>query len=274
MSRRVCLVKFGGGLITDKLRTETARHEVIEDLARAFAEARLESGTAWVLGHGSGSFGHQAARGSILAESSSASPRSCRDEEDRLAVARTADAAARLHRLVVDSLLRASVPCFSWLVSSVVSGASRESTCEGRTVRRLLDEGLVPVTMGDVVVGGPDGTEIWSTERVLSWVARELVASGWRVERVLWFGNTNGILDADGRVIDQIDAANLEQARALTSGSDGVDVTGGMRLRLDTCAELAAHGVESWVLDGRDMEVVVGAFRGERCGGTRFSTTS
>lgn len=274
MNRRVSLVKFGGGLITDKSVVETPRRDVIANLAHAFAEARATSDCSWVLGHGSGSFGHQAASGSILAKPAHSPPRACESAADRLAVSRTADAAARLHRIVVDALLASSVPCFSWLVSSVASGSSgRPANC-ARGLIRLLVEGLVPVTMGDVVVGGPGGTEIWSTERVLSLVAKELAATGWKVDRVLWFGNTDGILDARGVVIDEIDSNDLEGVRSVATGSAGVDVTGGMRLRLDTCAALAASGVESWVLDGRRLDVVAAAFAGTRLGGTRFAGAS
>lgn len=270
MSRRVCLAKFGGGLITDKSQREAPRTEVIESLAAAFAGARATSDGAWVLGHGSGSFGHQAAQGSILARESGSEPRECSNDEDRLAVARTADAAARLHRIVLDALLAVEVPCFSWLVSSVASGTSAEEPIDARGLRRLLEEGLVPMTMGDVVVGGPDGTEIWPTERVLRLVVEDLSSHGWIVERVLWFGNTNGILGGNGEPLDEIRLEDLEEVRDLVGGSDGVDVTGGMRLRLETCAGLAELGVESWVLDGRDEQAVAAAFGGVRRLGTRF----
>ena len=274
MSRRVCLAKFGGGLITDKTRPEVSRPEVIGTLAAAFAEARATSDCSWVLGHGSGSFGHQAARGSILAGSTDSSVRACSTDADRMAVARTADAAARLHRILFEALVEASVPCFSWLVSSVATGLSEPSSIGGAGVRRLLEEGLVPLTMGDVVVGGPGGTEIWSTERVLSLLVADLIRHEWRVERVLWFGNTDGILDSEGATLDQVGAEDLERVRRLAGDSDGVDVTGGMRLRLETCAALAERGVESWILDGRDEQVVRAGFRGIRLRGTRFAGAS
>lgn len=275
MTRSVCLVKFGGGLVTDKSEPEAPRRDRIDALARSLAEARRTSEVSFVLGHGSGSFGHQAARESILAEPKHGDRRGPLDHRDRLAVARTADAAARLHRIVIESLLASGIPAFSWLVSSVLSDSdARPAPGAAQGIRALLDEGLVPVTMGDVVVGGPDGTEIWPTERVLRFVADDLHCSAWTVQRALWFGNTDGILDPDGQVVDEVDEVNFDQIRQHTTGSAGVDVTGGMRLRFDTCADLARSGVESWVLDGRDPAVVAAALRGERVGGTRFVETS
>ena len=271
MNRRIGLVKFGGGLITDKSAIETPRLELIRDLACVFAENREAGDCSWILSHGSGSFGHQAAQGSVLADTVPSSARGVAlDAGDRLAVARTADAAARLHRLVLAALLEFDVPCFSWLASSVASGLEQPDEVSLDALRGLLAEGMVPVTMGDVVVAGLGGTRIWSTEKILSTIAQGLGSDGWRVERALWFGNTDGILGADGAVIDRIAPGDLEDVRRLVSGSEGVDVTGGMRLRLETCAALGALGVESWVLDGRDLEVVAAAFRGSRLGGTRF----
>src|SRR5947199_245906 len=61
------LLKLGGSLITEKARPETPRLEVIARLAGEIARASRETHCRLIVGHGSGSFGHVAARESGIA---------------------------------------------------------------------------------------------------------------------------------------------------------------------------------------------------------------
>jgi isopentenyl phosphate kinase (EC 2.7.4.-) len=55
-------LKLGGSLITDKTRENAPRLDVIRRLAREISGALATAPPKLVLGHGSGSFGHAAAR--------------------------------------------------------------------------------------------------------------------------------------------------------------------------------------------------------------------
>src|SRR5688572_23362278 len=100
-------VKLGGSLLTDKRGREEPRHEVIRRLAQEIQRARLERpDLRLVLGHGSGSFGHHFAA-THGTRDGVAGP------EQWMGFARTADAAARLNRIVVAELLAAGVPAWS-----------------------------------------------------------------------------------------------------------------------------------------------------------------
>jgi isopentenyl phosphate kinase len=61
--RTTIFLKLGGSLITDKTRVEHARKPIIRRLAREIKAAReARPDLQIVLGHGSGSFGHVAAK--------------------------------------------------------------------------------------------------------------------------------------------------------------------------------------------------------------------
>ncbi len=60
--RDVTLVKLGGSLLTEKARPETARPAVIARLAAEIAAAAPRLAEPLIIAHGSGSFGHVAAR--------------------------------------------------------------------------------------------------------------------------------------------------------------------------------------------------------------------
>ena len=62
MSELVFL-KLGGSLITNKARRDTAQHAIINRLSVEIASARSYNPNLQILlGHGSGSFGHMAAK--------------------------------------------------------------------------------------------------------------------------------------------------------------------------------------------------------------------
>jgi isopentenyl phosphate kinase len=264
------LIKLGGSLITDKRRRESVRSEVLERVAAELAEARRRwADGGLVLGHGSGSFGHFAAAGTPLAAPPAA--RAADPGGLRRAAARTQDAAARLHRAVVAALLGAglepySLPPSGWLTT----GGGEISGVHLEPLDGALRLGMLPVVYGDVATDREVGMSIVSTEGVLLAVARELAALGRRPQRAVWLGETDGVLDATGTRIGRVDGRTLESARRSTGGSAGVDVTGGMRLRLETAWELALAGVPSWIGDGRRPGVLTAALRGAAPGGTRI----
>ncbi len=259
----VVLVKLGGSLITDKHRPETARRQVIERLARELAKARVEAVQAIVLGHGSGSFGHTAAAEHRLT-SGLTTPRQL------AGVSATQAAAARLHRLVLEALAAAGATPFSLAPSSyLVTHHGRPNNLAVDPLAGALAAGLLPVTYGDVVMDSGQGVAIASTETVLTAVARRLAQRGYRLVRALWAGETAGLLDARGQTVPSLDAAALARAIREASGAAGLDVTGGIRHRLEATRVLARLGVPSLLFDGRVPGALTRALAGEEVEGTR-----
>ena len=258
----ISLIKLGGSLITDKREPRTARREVISRVAAEVRDLRRESPSRWIVGHGSGSFGHvEAARHRV------------QDGFDSVAqlpgIAATAQAAAELHRLLVAALLEAGAAPFSYAPSSAVVAENRVPvTIAVEPLLRSLELGLLPVVYGDVVMDRTQGCAICSTESVFVALVRELRRDGRNVDAVYWFGETDGVLDRQGEVISSIRADSAEQAIEAARGAVGTDVTGGMHHRLTTALDLARLGVRSWIGSGLESGSVVRAARGECDSGT------
>ena len=264
------LLKLGGSLITDKARPERARVEVIRRLAsevvRALAGPDAPLGRRLVLGHGSGSFGHQAAARHRLPEGlPPASP---------AGVSRVQERAAALHRHVLDALLAEGASPFSIAPSSaLVTAGGRPVHMEVEPLLLALDAGLLPVVYGDVVMDRERGCAIASTETVFLALAGELGQRGVPVARALWAGATDGVLGAGGERLDEVRAGRAGaagEALASAGGAAGTDVTGGMRHRLETALELARRGVPSLIFDGTAPGRLAAALRGEAVPGTRI----
>ncbi len=258
------LVKFGGSLITDKRGDCTARPAVIERLAREIATAQPRMCEKILLGHGSGSFGHaSAARHGV-----GGGPLTT---EALAGVSETRARAAELHALVTSSLLEAGLAPFTWAPSSTLTArAGSVSRADIDALLAAFDFGLLPVTYGDVVLDHEWGASICSTEAALTYLSSRLRRRGYRVSRILWLGATQGIYDAEGELVPQVDRGNHARVRRMIGAAAGTDVTGGMLLRLDTARALASRGIESWVVDGRVPGLLTAGLLGEAIPGTRF----
>lgn len=230
-------VKLGGSLITDKTRAYTARHETITRLAEEVRRSLdAEPGLRLLLGHGSGSFGHWAAE-PYGTRKGVRTPREWRGYTE------VAAAAARLNRIVTDAFLQAGVPVLS--VQPSASARCRDGelvSLDTRPIREALAHGLVPLVYGDVALDEVRGGTIASTEDLLVYLADEL-----RPDRIFLLSRVAGVLDADDDVISEITAASLPRLRAMLSGSEAVDVTGGMADKVERMVELVVRHPETTV---------------------------
>jgi isopentenyl phosphate kinase len=259
------LVKLGGSLITDKARAETSRLPVIRRLAGEIARAAARAPVRLIVGHGSGSFGHVAAARYRLAGGLVG--------QDQLpGVSFTQERAAALHRQVVTELLAAGACPYSIAPSSALVTAGGEAVAFfDEPLLLALEQGLLPVLYGDVVMDREQGVAICSTERLFSLLARRLPERGITIRRALWLGETAGVWDGEGRTIPRLTRAACEGMEGTIGGSAqsaGTDVTGGMRHRVETALDLADLGIPSLILDGREPGLLERALAGEEVPGT------
>jgi len=266
-------LKLGGSLITDKRRAETPRRDVLDRLALEIAVARHQNPSLQlVIGHGSGSFGHVTARKYGTRDG-------VHTPEDWLGFAATADAAARLNRIVTASLLAANLP-----VWSIQPGATLR--CEdGRvvagpdeTVALALTRGLIPLVHGDVAMDSVRGGTIASTEEIFDWLARKLESS-LSLRRIVLAGEVDGVFTGDplrfpnAQPIREITQASLASLTAGLGGSHGTDVTGGMAAKIDQALAMAQRqpGLDVIICGGlRPGNVAQALLGGEKWPGTRI----
>ncbi|MCA9923651.1 MAG: isopentenyl phosphate kinase family protein [Anaerolineales bacterium] len=211
-------LKLGGSLITDKTGVEAVRPDVLDRLAAEIAAARsANSELKLLLGHGSGSFGHVAA-------AKYGTRRGVHSPAEWAGFAEVSSSAARLNRLVVDALQKNGVPAIALQPSaSVVCENGRITYIATHPIQSALAAGLVPVVYGDVAFDVIRGGTIISTEEVMMALASTL-----QPRWLLLAGETEGVLDENGRLVPTITRQTLPQIVDALGGSRGTDVTGGM----------------------------------------------
>jgi isopentenyl phosphate kinase len=231
---KLVFAKLGGAVITDKAQPETARPEVIARLAGEIASALAgRPGLRLVLGHGSGSFGHVLAR-------RYGTRQGVRSAADWRGFAEVAAVAARLNRLVAETLLAAGVPVWSLQPSASAHCRDGELVSLATTpVERALAQGLVPLVYGDVALDEVQGGTIISTEQILTYLARWL-----RPAQLVLVSAVDGVFEGDPLVdpaakpIPEIAVSNWTAVQAALGGSHATDVTGGMRAKVEEMVSL------------------------------------
>ena len=238
-------VKLGGSLLTDKREKEMSRQEVIRRLAQEIQRARAQQPDLQiVLGHGSGSFGH-------LYASTYGTRAGVATTSQWFGFAQTADAAARLNRIVVTELLAAGVPAWSIQPSVALRCADgRVAAGPESTVQAALARGLLPVIFGDVALDSVRGGTIASTEEIFQSLDDAL-----RPSKIILAGEVGGIysadplLDASAALIPTVTLQSFAEIRAGLGGSFGVDVTGGMAAKVEQAL--------SWIAKRSTLSVLI-----------------
>ncbi len=237
-------LKLGGSLITDKRQSELPRLAVIQQLATEIAEVRRQFPALQLLiGHGSGSFGHVHAKRHGTRDG-------VHTPEQWLGFAATADAAARLNRIVVSALLAAGIPAWSIQPSAALRCADGR-IIEGRIepVQAALARGLVPLVYGDVALDDVRGGTIASTEEIFEWLAIQLPP-----EKLVLAGEVDGIYTADPQLdptaqrLAEVTPARLQTIAANLGGSHGMDVTGGMASKVQQAMNMVKQNARLEVI--------------------------
>jgi isopentenyl phosphate kinase len=257
----VVFLKLGGSLITDKTHPYTARLETLDNLAIQIAVALQENvNLHLILGHGSGSFGHQAA-------SQFGTRHGVSGLEAWRGFAEVWYQASALNRLVVEALRKAGLPAVTLApVSAVIARNGHITTWDLAPLKATLANGLLPVLHGDVVFDETHGGTILSTEDLFTYLAHQL-----HPERILLAGLEAGVWEdfpVRKRLIKEMTPQVFEQLAPGLGHSTGVDVTGGMQAKVMEMLALVEQipGLEVLVFSGEGPGNTRRALQGENPG--------
>lgn len=242
MTHELVLLKLGGSLITDKDKPYTPRLDKLESLAREIKSALdLRPDLLMILGHGSGSFGHVAAkkygtRDGIVPCRLPLNSENLEGEYWR-GFAEVRFQAAELNRFVMRSLLDAGLPAVSFPPSSSMVSDNRKVIHHNMmAMRRALGARLLPVIYGDVAFDETLGGTILSTEDVFAFLVEQFSPT-----RILLAGIEAGVWEdfpARKRLLKHIQLSDYEKKRAGIGGSTSPDVTGGMKAKVEEMLSL------------------------------------
>jgi isopentenyl phosphate kinase len=272
MIKETIFLKLGGSLITDKDKPYTPRLDKLKDLALEIKTV-LDSNPELILilGHGSGSFGHTAAkkygtREGILDPKGLLRPLGSVEEYWK-GFAEVRFQAAELTRYVMQTLLEAGVPSIPFSPSASMVSFNRKVTSHNiLAIRKSLAAHLLPVVHGDVAFDEALGGTILSTEDVFAFLAEHLPPT-----RILLAGIEAGVWEdfpARTRLVKQIQLSDYEKMKAGIGGSASTDVTGGMKAKVEEMFGLIQKnkGLTTQIFSAEENGLLFRALNGENVG--------
>ena len=264
MKKPLIFIKIGGSLITDKNKPFTLKKKALAIICQEIKKAQ-KSGKQLIIGHGGGSFPHFPAK-------KYQTHKGILNNKSYRGIAEVADAAAQLNRIVIKQLLECGVNAVSVSpLSTMISENHQLKRLCSRSVEELLKLNLLPVLYGDQILDTKIGCTIFSTEKVLGYLALHLKNKDYQVEQMIHCGQTNGVYDEEGKTIEEINSTNFEQYKQVLGGSGGVDVTGGMIHKVEEALNLAKQGIPGLIIDGIEHGTLSKAVKGEKILGTRVT---
>lgn len=245
------LVKLGGSVITDKSCYRRYRPGVTKRLAREIAR----SGEEVVLVHGAGSFGHMIAK------------------EFRLNEGRLGDwQAPGLARCIGDTRDLDQKVCADLRAKGLLPFPIAPSACATMRsghldmmdlglFRRALEQGLMPVTYGDMAFDSENGFSVCSGDALML-----RLAQNFRFNRAIFCADVDGVCTADpcldptAVLIPEIDEGTLD---SLPRTERTADVTGSIYQKIRSMLLLASLTEECVVVNGLVPGRLLHAMKGE-----------
>jgi len=275
--QELVFLKLGGSLITDKTQPYTVRQVKLVDLAAQIARSlQTRPDLQLVLGHGSGSFGHTAAkeygtREGVPAPQTPSQPppfsSKIGEEQYWKGFAEVWYQASTLNRHVIQALREAGVPAMTFSpAASVWSENGEVAAWDLSKIKAALENCIIPVVHGDVIFDRARGGTILSTEDLFGYLAREL-----RPKRILLAGLEEAVwadFPARRHRVEVLTRESFEQISAGIGASKGADVTGGMGTKVQQMLTLVEQipGLQASIFSGEGEGNLEMALKGEHIG--------
>ena len=265
----VVVIKFGGGLITNKSQMCTPEINIIDDLVGVVANC-LQQGLEVIVVHGAGSFGHLRAKHWRLNEGLIAnhdfSPQDdCESQIEAVSI-------VRKEMLTLNSIIKKS---FAVKGISTISHPPHKwvrntgSNFSGNIVDRFDSSKEVVITFGDVVDCDVGGFGILSGDDLVVRICQDVP----NVSRLIFaVKGVDGILRRPPELATADDLIDKWSPNVEFSGvhHSDIDVTGGIGLKATRGAEVAAMGIDVFIINGENSQRLLDACTGVPTIGTQI----
>ena len=227
MTDNLILLKIGGSVLTHKDKEEELAEDAIARIAEEISrymgkyndnyndkeKDNDKSKCRLILVHGAGSFGHPQAKATGLDKKFSAK-----------GVSQVHRAVNRLNDHIIVALIEAGINAVSvHPLSCMIAKSGRIETMLTDPIQNMINNGIIPVLHGDVVMDTETISSIVSGDQIITYLANVF-----KPDRIGLGTNVDGVLDGAGTTIPLITAANFDDISHHLSQSSNIDVTGGM----------------------------------------------
>lgn len=255
-------------MITDKTKEFTAREKNISRLALEIKRSRKKYGGTIIIGHGAGSFAHTpAAKYKTISGLQNIGKKDSVSYKNSLfGMSQVEDAARRLNAIVIKNFIKEKLPAFPFSPASFIFSDTKDCfTSYFDPLIGALKIGVIPVVYGDVIVDRKIGCTIFSTEKILSLLAKKM-QKNYKI-KMIYCSDVDGVYDDTGKVIPKITGKNFDRIKPSILGAKVVDVTGGMLHKVQESLAIAQkYNIDTQIVNGLKKDVLYHSILGKRTG--------
>ena len=259
--KKLILIKLGGSVITDKSKEYFVREENITRLVKEIKSALKLTKDKIIVGHGAGSFAHIPAKKYKTKEG-------IINKSSVFGASVTEEAAKMLNTIVVKKFISEKVPVYSFSPGTfLISDSKVYSKLYIDPIKKALEIGIVPIVYGDVVLDRKIGFTIFSTEKILGILAKELLKD-YKIE-IIYVTDVDGVYDENGNAIPKITNKNFTSLKKSIVGARNTDVTGGMLHKVEEALKLKKRtNIKTTIINGLKKNELKNAISGNGVRGT------
>ncbi len=259
------IIKLGGSAITEKEGNKfEAKKAVLERIASEIKRALDEKEFKLIIVHGAGPFGHT----NVVEYDINNGVYSDRQKEG---LAKTIKDCNLLDSIVVGTLKKVGLDAIPFDPNKIVEQDNKKIVkFETEEIKGEIAEGNIPVLFGQMVPDKSLNASVISGDTVIGFLAKKFGA-----KKVFLGTDVAGIYNADpkknpnAKRIPLIDKSNFEEVIAQTDEAGTVDVTGGMKGKLEKLQEML-QGTTALIFDASKEESFYKVLTGKEVEGTEI----
>ncbi len=240
---KICFLKFGGGLITDKSKPFSFNKKIVESLAKQVVNLHSNYPEyKWVIGNGAGSFGHYLAKETNYKNNPS----------NILAASQIHQSVVDLNSMVVNELQKAGLPAFGLSPVSFINKEDGKYTIDSQKIIGMLKNSIIPIVHGDVILDDASTTSVISTEQVIDTIGRDITNDKTTIGKVVYITSTDGVLDQQMNTIKTINKSSSISIHP----NDNFDVTGGMKQKIEFAIKSLDFADQVFIISGKNNNLL------------------
>ncbi|RLG13835.1 MAG: amino acid kinase [Candidatus Nanohalarchaeota archaeon] len=259
------ILKIGGSVITKKEEEVPAVNmENLQKIAKQIGEFyNLNKTAKLIIIHGAGSYGHQIVHKTDIHNG-------VKTKSQLIDFAQTQRLQNELDLIATEVLIENGIPAMPVQASAMAVMKNKKlSRMDADAIEGLMNTGIVPVLYGVPAFDEVIKCSILSGDEIAPYLAKKL-----KFDKIIHATNVNGIFtsnpfeDEKAKLIKKINKTNFGKIKKGITGSNTVDVTGGMLRKVTELMEIADCGIKSQIISALVEGNVKKALDGDESIGT------
>lgn len=256
MKNKLIILKLGGSLLTDKNKPFSIRRDVLKQAVDEIIKSRNK----FIIIHGGGSFGHPVAKQYDISHGLNKNI-----ENQIYGLAKTHEAMIKLNSVIINNFLEKNFPTIAVQpFSTFLREPDGLKTGALDIIESSLELGITPILFGDVILDRKRAFSILSGDLIVLELCRKL--QKFQVSKVIFAIEKDGVfIEKNGKteLLNEISSNDIDKLN-LASLDGKIDVTGGIKGKLEIIKKIGAINIPVQILNGLKKNYIYKSIKNQK----------